>query len=284
MKLKYKNSRGTLTFGGGSQTDFNLTKIEGLGNVEKVVSTATYYGQAGVQTLNAIDGARTITVSGDLLLTSRAQYATMMSILSLAGVLTVELDNDTKRLIDIAYTSVTPSDNHGKWRTYVIQFHADNPYFYGDTETEIVIYGAGTKYIDAAFLFPHEFSEGNNTTISYSGDADCEPEKIYIVAVGTVDVLQGGGKGIEITNTTSGASIRLDYEIKDGEIITIDVAQRTIKNQYGDDLMQYLDPETFIDGFKLVFGTNQLYINSYQTNVDMTVTMVYKNWYCEAVF
>lgn len=284
MKINYENERGSLTFGGGSRSDFNLTKIEGLGIVDKVVTTATYYNQPGRQTLNAIDGPRTITISGDLKLTAREQYADMMSILSLSGVLTVEQADGTRRLIDIANTSVTPGERYGKWRTYVIQFYADSPYFRGTNETVFNAYGL-TNYINSTFRFPGVFSTTfNDSFLNYAGNAIAEPTQIVITASATPDILESADIGVLIKNETTGEAIKLNYQIQACEQITIDIKKREIYNQYGDDLMQHVDSETFLDGFHLKPGNNLIHITNYQTNIDMAVNITYTDMFCEAVF
>ncbi len=287
MKLIYKNKRGSLTFGGGSQNDFNITgDIEGLGPVDKRVNTITYYGMSGADTTNITDGTRAITFSGDLLMTTRAQYAYMMSVLSVPGVLTIELPDGERRLIDVAYTSVTPTGRHGAWRTYTVQLNCDYPYFRSSNEIMFRAYEK-INLLDSDFTLPGVFTtEYSNTILNYKGNASAEPGQIWIYADAKdmVDFSSDEGSGILISNLTNGESIRLEYSLSAGELIKINVAERSIVNQNGAELMRYVNLDTFFDGFHLEPGENLIKAYNYQKTLNVTIRMFYTDYFVEAIF
>ena len=286
MKVVYKNKRGSLTFGGGSQADLNMTAIEGLGPVNKTVNSITYYGKPGIETTNITDGSRTITLSGDLLMSARAQYARMMSILDIPGTLMIYLPDGEARLIDVSYTSVVPGERYADYRTYVIQFNCDNPYFRSSNELMFRAYEK-INHLNSSFSLPGIFtSEYGNTVLKYDGNATVEPGQIWIYAKEKeeVDVSTDEGIGILIENTTNGEFIRLEYPISAGDFIKIDVAGRSIKNQTGLELMEHVAKDSFLTGFHLEPGENRIRAYNYQGTLNVTVRIFYTDYFVEAVF
>ena len=286
MKVIYTNKRGSLTFGGGSHPYFNMTAIEGLGPVSKITNSITYYGKPGIDTVNVTDGSRTISLSGDLLLSARSQYSQMMSILDIGGVFEIHLPDGEKRVIDVSYTSITPGEIQGKWRTYVIQFFCDNPYFRSSNELMFRAYEK-INHFNSNFSFPGVLTtEYGNSILNYAGNASAEPGQIWIYAKAKADVDFSVDEdiGILIENVTNGEKIRLEYPLSAGDFIKIDAPGRSIKNQSGTELMEHVAIDTFLTGFHLEPGENQIRVYNYQGTLDVSVRIFYTDYFVEAVF
>lgn len=283
MIITYTNQYGTVTFGGGDMgMVWRIKEIDGLGLVEKIYTTAHYIGQPGqVQTGAHIPG-RTITMSCDLKVGGDIQQvlSSVLAILDTEGVFTICAGYISRKMF-CRCISATPAEQNGAYRQYVFQFVADYPYFEDLEHTYIGVFQI-KNHVDSAFTLPGVLSTRvSRQSINSIGSAEVEP--IFIITVD--EVIPGEeGSGVYIKNHTTGQIIQLNYRPSEGEEITIDVPKREIYNAEGVDLIQYISDDTFLDGFVLLPGENDIESLNYNTNTTLSVVCEFSNKYKEAVF
>lgn len=286
MQFEFANKRGAVIFGGGSRNDFNLTKIEGLGLVEKTAQSAAFFGQPGQETINVTSGSRVITASGDLLKFERRIFANMMSVFDIPGIFTIIFPDGERRLIDVSYSSVTPGEEHGQWQQYVIQMHCDYPYFRSSNEKLFRAYEK-INHLDSGFSLPGIFTtEYGRQVLNYEGNAPCTESQfiIYVSEKNDVELTEDEGIGISINNVTTNECIKFEYEMSAGDMFKINIGARQITNRSGEDLTRFISNDTFLDGFHLEPGHNFISVYNYQGNLEVKVMMFYTDHYAEAVF
>jgi len=126
-----------------------------------------------------------------------------------------------------------------------LRFVAHDPCWYSDVELshtwstamtavgDLVFDNAGAWFAEHAgvagrWLFNISYV-GDTTSIYYWGTVRARP---------TITIT-GPAENPEIQNTTTGTSIEMDYEIADGEVVTIDTLALTVTNDSGDNLLPY---------------------------------------------
>ena len=112
MFLKFTSEVGTLIFGADdmSTSFFRLTAAEGLSFPEKSFSAAVYANTRGQKTVGTYVGPRTITLSGDVLLTQDTAHALSEAahILDKPGTLEIHFDDRKPRKIDCSCSAFVP--------------------------------------------------------------------------------------------------------------------------------------------------------------------------------
>ena len=100
----------------------------------------------------------------------------------------------------------------------------------------------------------------------------------------SVDEGKDGDNQLIIKNHTSGENMTLDYGGVMGDFITVDIKNRKIYNQDGENLLKYLADDSFFDGFHFFPGSNDIEVINYNTSAGVGVSCTYSNQYLEAVY
>jgi len=283
MYFKFSNKIGTLIFGTDKREKslFRLTGADGLSIPDKTFTAAVYSNIRGRETVGTYICPRTITVSGDVIITSSTVHAMSEAahILDFPGTLEIHFDDKKPRKIDCICSSFIPGEKKGKYALFVIQFICDDPFFCDVSETRVSAFGVKGR-LNSDFTFPGVFSTRiSRSNIFCTGNAATEP--VFKVAV--MKENESESPSICITNHTIGCSINLNHSASAGDIITIDTAKRKIYNQKGENLLKYLADDSFFSDFYLVPGNNDIEVRVYGTIDAVNVECIYYERYIEAV-
>lgn len=284
MFIKFYNDTGSITFGGKSTdaSPFKLIAAEGLTPASKTFTAAEFSGMPGQITTETRVRARIITLSGDFPAEKGdvTLYSNLLRILDSEGWLCI-YSNDMKRKIKCICSDFAEGERKGAFVPFVIQFTCDNPYFEDFEPVKRYIFKR-TDNINSSFKLPGIFtgriSKGD---ILYTGSAKAEP--IIKIREFSSQISQTAG-GIEIYNNTHGEFIKLIYTPENDEEITIDIANRKIYNNKGENLIMYMSNDTYLDEFALYPGENEIEVINNDGENALIVTCEFANKYIEAVF
>lgn len=281
MRIKLYNSAGSVILEGRpeGEASFGITAVEGLGLPEKRFDTVTYAGMPGHETVNCRAEPRTITISADIPGSRRylKKYAQLMTILD--DECTIEISDGTmRRKINGRCCEFVQGELYGEYRTYVIQFICDYPYFTDLSQTETNIYRR-IDMIDDGFILPgvltKRISEGD---IGYLGSTPTAPIFEIEVISAAADMEE-----ILIENTIHGEFIRIYCDTDINKKITVDLENGRITDSAGNDLMGCISDDSFLDEFHLHPGSNCIKVTNSGSDTAMRVTCRYTNKYLEAV-
>ena len=284
IELIYKNDQERTIFFGGANATWKLVTVEGLGLAPKTFSTAVYPGIPGAELTGESIGARTITLTADLRQNNETQLRLSQAAITLdrPGELILRVGYKSRK-IGARCNALDIGDRNGAVQRCVFQFTCDYPYF-EDTETTYIPVFARTPLLNKYFTFNGMFSKRvSRGEILSIGNIFTEPI-FYIDVQHVPEESTTAEKGILITNHTTGQYIRLDYEPAQGEQITIDIPNRDIHNDAGENLIAYISDDTFLDGFYIMPGANDIEALNYSADTSMTVMCMFTNKYVEAVY
>lgn len=282
MEFRYENQAGSLCFGGGKGL-WNITDASGLGLVEKSFQVVSYAMTAGQITLNEKAAARHITLRGDCC-GSQAEVSRGIRILNQKGKISIFSGSRT-RCIE-AYCSHFEMDKpkHGL-RTFIIQFTADDPYFESAEPTDCALYSR-EDLISGSFTLPCVFTKRiTDCVVCNNGDVRSEP--VFTIMCKTVGE-NAQQHGFSIQNHTTGHGIKLEYDLSNNEMITIDIAKRQIvsnlqtEDNYDGNLIYYLSEDSFLHAMFMEVGENYFSTVNY-SGADMIVRCEVKEKHLEAV-
>lgn len=285
LKFIYSNSYGTVTFYGGGSHSFLIREYEGLSLIERDYSTTTYAEEDGQDTLYSRAMPRAVTISADVIDKDAGKILRdAIKVLGREGYLYVT-DGDFERRIYCNQVTIADPERvlRGQISSFVVQFVCDNPYFEDTEETTRIIYGR-EKNITTPFTLPRAFALINKGAYVYNyGDKAAEP-KIIITCNETLSE----SSYVDISLTTSAGTISLrinDYTPISGDVITIDIKERTVTGTKSGDLINKLSDASFLKDFVIRPSPESNYISVAIKNVttDIGVECKYRTLYNEAV-
>lgn len=281
FNIRFYNETGSIDFGGGiSESVWKITAADGLAFCGRTFTYAKYEGQDGQTTTDVTVNARTVTLSGDVYCGDDFSkiFKSAMTVLEEAG--TLEINTVLgKRNINARCCDFSQGERKGKYMLFTVQFICDDPYFEDADKTEIAIY-TQEPFLDKDFVFPGMFSQRiSRRNIEYLGTRWAEP--VFFISI---DEGIKGDDVLIIKNHTSGEKLALNYGGSLGDFITVDTKRRKIYNQDNENLLKYLDDDSFFDGFRLCPGNNDIEVINRNVNTGITVSCRYANRYCEAVY
>ena len=283
MEIDYISKAGTVSFGGGGDFPFRLTDIDGLWLTGRSFTTTTYTGMPGQTITGITEAARTITLGGDLQLDRDMPglaISTALTILHAPGEL-IFYHPDRVFKIRCHCSAADRGERNGVYQKYVFQFLCEDPYF-SDIQSTVKPLYAITGLLNADFTYPGMFSTSIiGGSLYYTGTAQTEP----IIRIHIHNMPEAYPEnGFWIENQTTGQQIGLDYLPKNGDVITIDIPERTIYLADGTNLIRYITDGTFLNGFTLVPGENVLKVRSFNVTADAYMECEYKNKYLEGAW
>ena len=282
MHLIYENKYGILSMGSVSDR-WRIINIKGLNLTDKTYNVVRYGTFGGQETVYSSSDSRIITISGDVYsdnLTLEMERA--LRILNEEGTLSV-ISKDKQRLIKCSQITFNETQRTNYYLKFTLQFICDNPYFFDLFPTVTGVFDT-VGLIKTSFTLPCTFSTRNNSRyILNGGDMQIEPVfKIYGQKVS--DSGEEENIGYKITNLTTNQMIWLKYKLEKGEIVTIDIPNRSIYSNINGDIIINISDDTFLNDFTLEKGENLINILNYNANEVVKVECIHNNSYVEAVY
>ena len=279
FEIIFYNSCGSVVFGGGrSESRFKIIEADGLGLSGKSFKSCIFENSVGQKTVDVHDNARTITLKGDFFIGGDYldDYKEAFAVFDKEGVLEIRHRGGAFR-IKAYCTQFLPLEKKGEYMPFTIQFVCDEPYFESAAGYEVPIFKTIGR-LDSDFEFPGMFSERiTRRNVYISSNARTEP-------VITIKTGREPSGVLHIQNHTSGEQLDINYEPLSREYITVDVKNRKIFNQNGDNLLTYLANDSFFDGFHLFPGDNDVEVRIGTANIELEVMLRYNECFLEAVF
>lgn len=276
IQIEFVNDIGRIVM--GADSDLRIIEIDGVGFATKTRNVASYSGIAGQNKLSETVNARTITIKGDIKSTAPQSVLTrMMKILNSTGTLKMRFGSK-RRSIKADCTECDIADRNGAYQPFIIQFICDYPYFSDINSTQVHVFDIQRK-LKTAFSLPCVFSTRiAEKDILNKGDVVCEPI-FYITAV---SVGESDGN-IIIANESTAQKIVLAYKPARGEVITVDIENRTVKSSVNGDIIYSLDDDSYLSDFYLAKGSNRISITN-ESGGEINVLCRFSNKYIEAVY
>lgn len=271
MRMVIKSKYGEFEIGGGNHSSCRLLEIAGLGLPAVDAKTVTFAGAAGYTISSKTDNARTITMSFDF-------SGTPKKALEIMKILQAECEifmyfSDCERKIKGICLNPSEVENiiYKQMYKLVLQFECPNPYFEDIDDPSIRLstrvdmfptsYEDGRGYITLPAVATVRSSE---SVIVNSGDVPVHP-KFTIIANGDME-------SIILENRTTGAFIKVNYTIVNGEIITIDVKNREITSSIQGNILNKQSDDTIMADFFLAEGENDLLLaNNTSNSIDVII-------------
>lgn len=218
----------------------------------------------------------------DILRPNRGVYGTIST-----GILRRTLSNGVKRCINVMIDQgpVFVSRSMEQWDEWsyqeTIRFIAHDPTFYDPVEVSTNYPFNPENQLQFSFSFPFILYSpagiGTNTWVTNSGTWIVYPRI----------VLTGPMEGIDITNMETNERIRLNYSIKEGEVVTINLApgSKTVTNAAGTNLIGAISSDSNLSTFHLepapavTGGANRMYIGCTGTNGVSSIDFKHYNRY-----
>lgn len=254
-QIIFQSSAGVVRFGGGGKDAWRMTEVSGLGMSGKSFQTVVYSSEAGQRTIGEQRSRRIITIGGDVCGGSHpvsVRIADAVKALDKPGWLTVRHAGICRR-IWARCSALEQGQRKGAFRTFRVQFCCDSPFFEELEPRKTALFERKNE-IKTTFCFPCVMSERTSRgSVVNSGDAEAEPVfDIYFGENAQFD------KAVEITlyNRSTGEKLTVSYLPEAGEVVTIDIPQRRIFNNKGENLISILADDSYMSLFTLAEGVN----------------------------
>lgn len=283
--LRLENAVGMIEMGGQSSDLWRVIAVTGLTSPEADTQVKTYVRIPGQRVLDTRLLARTIIIHGSLNTRDKAQRQFCLTraaqIFDASRTLTLRC-NFTGKLRRVSVRPVTFDVSHynAAGQEFTLSLIADNPYFRDWEDSRVSLFSRTDNLIDS-MTFPRVFTLRTTGGVAVNnGLVDVEP--VIVITAG--DPGEGTESGLTITNTTTGAQIVLNYAPSAGEVITIDIAGRSITSSTGGNILNHKSKDTLLGGFVLVPGQNAIAFENANTGQPITASLIYSSLYTEAVY
>lgn len=286
MKIEYLNDfKKSYTITDSFRHNNNLIDISGLEPPQKTATTTSYPFIAGQVCTYENYKSRTITLSFDIQSDGcnlEKEYRRAVEILSVPGWLYIKTKM-VHRKIYCNRSQISSSTKQGTFfQSVVIQFTCDFPMFQDISDNNILLYGEipllnDNSQFDCIFS---NMSIGTGKYINH-GSYKTEPT-IYVKILSVVSDETEFDLNIENKTTQKTMSL-LNISLQSGDIIVFDIKNRNITKN-GNDVIQYISADTFIDGFYFEVGENDLQIYSSSAVLNFTAEIITSNLYVECVY
>ena len=257
FELKYVSAGGTVTLGGGNHPLMRVRSITGIGLPPREY-TQCNTADAGQLETGRHDGARTITVSGDLL-GDGASLDAFERVVYFDGYLYLTFGTRARRIACKLYAMadqerICPN----RLTSFSVQFLCDTPYF-EDASATVESLMEITNSVSSEFTLPCVFATSENAKqIVIHGAKSVYP----ILRIGCVSVGEGEVHGVHIKNHTTGKSMVLNHAFSAGESVTINLGNRTVISDVHGSVINELSDDTDLAEMYLAPGDNQLEVTN----------------------
>ena len=281
MIIVLKNELGRFEVGGGKHPKARLQEITGLGIPAKENKTIVFEGQPGQTLKQSRDLERTITMSFDFFGDERT-VRELYKIIYEPVTIYFYLSNGEQRKIVGHCTKNTDIKNiiYHQWQSIALQFVCYDPYFYD-------FYDASQAISENFDQWPNNITDGvwdivipsiatlrsNNSSVYVNGDV-----KVYPVI--TIQALQKNEQPIALINNTTGKRITLNYNISEGEVVTVNLPTRVIESNINGNITNCISDDTVLGDFYLLRGSNDIAV---ATTGNIFVVVRFSNKYMSVV-
>lgn len=255
-RFKFVTSKGTIVF--GSESGYVFTGHEGMNDGEVQRQESTYINIDGAEYSNPVYAPRFCTINGYI----RAENDTHLQRLRAemyrilngkdSGILWYNINGRTyfaEAVPDLPKMSV-PMQSKTSFAAF---FHLPSFYWKNANTVKKDLYKRTDK-ISTPFMLPMVFTERTSGADAMNGGNVEAPCIIKIVCAGSA--IERKDAEITIKNETSNEVIKLDYDIRSGEVITINTAEFTAESSmFGNILHKVRESSDF---FKLKCGNNHI--------------------------
>jgi len=257
--------------------NFIITGVTGLGAADIRTSSFLFSGRSGGMVTDQLLGFRTIAITGKIgnNVGTRAQHridrSTLQNAMPLGTTFPIYItifSGETYR-IDVNLTDLKLEYNRrGFISDFLIQLTAGDPYFYstdgGDEQSALVQRVAEGGYV-TPYILPVEWELGGAPTIvDNNGDANYYP----------VITLNNEGLNPSITNLATGETFALDLGMLDGDVVVIDMYNRTVTLNGSDILGNKTDDSIW---WALLPGDNPILLETDTADDPITATITWRN-------
>ncbi|MBQ8540579.1 MAG: phage tail family protein [Clostridia bacterium] len=277
MELRFFNKKGEVRFfGGGSEGNWHIIEVEGLGLLPLTTQTVNYYGEHGQKTVSKTMPGRPITITAEVKGADRNDRAKIVSetlrILAKDGVLAVRTFRE--RVVDCYLKDLREGNRDGNFRTYVFQFMCDDCYFRDRNETEVMLSGRADLLKDGFIIGDGIVLTERRCGGRINNNSDVEVRGKLILVCNREGC-------VVVKNKTTGAELRLSGEA--GNLYEIDLDERTIVDGDNVDCIGILNDDCYMSEFYLAEGVNDIVVSDVEGN-DMVGSLkyVYFKKYVEA--
>ena len=265
--------------GGGESPSINITQLSGFGLPPKIYETVEFATENGVTTTGKKDGARTITISGDLL-GGQNEIIKMLRAFYYEGELFCDFGR-IKRKIRCKCINLDDIErrNNCGINGFTVQFQADYPYFTDFYETAHAIVGY-RNLVTETFTLPCVFTETvREGEIHNSGDLVAYPA----ITITTASEPSEDDMTLSLVNETTGAFIKIQHVLQKNEVITIDLNERRITSDISGNLSSEITDDTVLSDFYFAVGTNKIKFETTDISQPISAVAMYSKLYLMAV-
>ena len=276
--IRYKNEYGSIVFG-GADADIRTQSVDGLGNPTADYQTIEFADGNGVVTVGRRDLPRAITLSADIRNDDDGHIRRKISkILHSDGSLYC-IFNSQRRRIECKVIQPPQFVRVGSGiYSFAVQWQADYPYFSDWYDTTVQLYSV-KPMLTTETVLPAVFSKRiSRAVIDNNGDVNIYPT-LKIVNTNTASDTTGT---VTITNHSTGAFIKLNHVLADGEAVTADIKHRRIESSVHGDITNKISDDTVLADFVLVLGTNDIEFVNTSIGQELNATATYCNEYFSA--
>lgn len=280
MKLTYVSEGGRVEMGGGSHPLINVIELSGFGLPTPDYDEIEYSGENGVTTIGKKDLARTMTISADLN-GGQTELMKMLKVFYYPGELFCDFGNVKRK---ISCKCITPPDEIERnyncgINTFTVQFKADYPYFSDCYDTTQSLAGY-ENLITTEFTLPCVFTKKLQNGECYNrGDLICYP----VINIEARNEPVSADTLLVVSNSTTGATIEINFVMNLGEIVTIDLNTRRIKSSILGDITAHLAEGVDLSKFYLQKGKNEIAFSTSDTEQQLNANITFNNLYIMAV-
>lgn len=277
MELSFTNKKGEVRFfGGGSKGDWHILEVEGLGLLPLNAQTVTYCGEHGQKTVSKTMPGRTITVTAEVKGSDRNDRAKIVSetlrVLARDGVLAVRTFRE--RVVDCYLKEAREGKRDGNFRKYIFMFVCDDCYFRDRKETEVLLSGRTDLLTDGFVIGDGVVLTERKCGGVINNDSDVDIRGKLVIVCGKEGC-------VVVKNKTTEAELRLSVE--KGRLYEVDLDQRTIVDENGEDCIHILDDSCYMSDFYLTEGLNDIAVSDTEGNAMVgSMKYVYFKKYVEA--
>lgn len=279
IDLKFESDSGVIRMGGADFFGLKILEVTGLGFLTPERTKKTYNGSYGSRTTNRHIPERSITISGEINSECLNRTKAKGDIIKAArepGVLTVNT-GIKKRHIKAEVDKLSFDTKNPLVQMFTLQFLCEEGLFYSDEESRTI--STVTKNIYGTFTLPRVLSYRYNTlTVFNAGDYPIEPV-IRIYDIGEKNT-EEYSDSIIIKNNTTGSFVHLTKTTEEGEVITVDIAERRINSNLTENDLYCFSDDTVLSDFVFEKGETEFEVIN-NTNREISCFLEYKELYGE---
>lgn len=286
--LTLENEQGSLSMGGGGHRGWRVTAIEGLGAAGKEFNTVKYAFEDGQRTLSSARAPRTITISGTVDAGRNLTYELARAVKITDRPCFLKLwAGGRQRKIRGHCVSLDFSERNRAVQPFVLQLSCDDPCFTDLSPTRTEIFSR-RDLLATPFSLPTTATErASRAQADNRGEVNTQP-LFRFTNLGSGRT-EGGQASILLQNETTGQHFQLDYDMQQGETVTVDMKERTVEsnmpatdNNQGN-LICYISDDSYFSDFWLIPGANLIAYGQTGGQKNITAVCEHENRYLEAI-